>query len=179
MGFFLPTYNAAMDNAHLNWAILLIAIALVLFFVEFLVPSGGILAICAFVSLAVGVFFLYKVNTTIGLVGAIVSVASLPFLLAFGIKMLPNTPFYRRMILKTEQRPGLGEFGIAGATGKERVKDLIGATGQALTDLRPVGCCMLNGERQDCIAATGTIKAGAKVRVVAADGMQIRVKEEE
>lgn len=168
-----------MDNSHLNWAILLIAIAMVLFFVEFLVPSAGILAISAFVSLAAGVFFLYKVDTTIGLIGAIISVGSLPFLFALGLKILPNTPIYRMLMLKTEPRPGLGEFGIAGATGKERVKDLIGETGQALTDLRPIGTCLIKGQRQDCLAASGTIKAGAKIRVIAADGMQIKVKEEE
>ncbi len=168
-----------MGNAHLNWAILLLAIALVLFFVEIFVPSGGIITVCAVICLAVGVFFLFKVNTTVGMVGAIVSVGALPFLFALGIKMLPNTPFYRRLLLKSAPRPGLGEFGIAGATGRERAKALIGLTGQAVTDLRPVGKCMINGSREDCHAVTGTIKAGTKIRVVDADGMQIKVKEEE
>ncbi len=168
-----------MDNSHLNWAILLIAIALVLFFVEFFVPSGGVLAICAFVALATGVFFLYKVDTTVGLIGAIVSVASLPFLFALGMKLLPNTPFYRMLLLKSEPRPGMGQFGIAGATGRERLKDLVGVTGEAVTDLRPIGTCLINGERQDCLATSGTIKAGSKIKVVSADGMRIMVREEE
>jgi len=169
-----------MDNAHLNWAILLIAVALVLFFVEFLVPSGGILAISAFLSLAAGVFFLYKVNTTVGLVGAIVSMASLPFLFALGLKIFPNTPVYRMLLLRSsDPRPGLGEHGIAGAAGKEKMKELIGKTGKAVTDLRPIGTCLINGERIDCLAMGPTIKAGAAVRIVAADGMQIKVKEEE
>jgi len=167
-----------MDNAHLNWAILLIAIALVLFFIEFFVPSGGIIAVCSFICLGVGVFFLFKVDETVGMIGAIITVGSLPFLMALGLKLLPNTPFYRMMLLKTEPRPGLGEYGIAGAQDKDKFQALIGKTGQALTDLRPVGKCIIDGVREDCYAASGTIKAGAKVRVVAADGMQIKVKEE-
>jgi membrane-bound serine protease (ClpP class) len=168
-----------MDNSHLNWAILLIAIAIVLFFIEFIVPSGGILAVCAFLSLAVGVFFLYKVDTTIGLIGAIVSVGSLPFLFALGIKVLPSTPFYRRLLLKDVPRAGLGEHGIAGATGRERARALIGEQGQAVTDLKPVGTCIIKGERMDCLSAAGQIKSGARVRVIFADGIQVKVKVDE
>ncbi len=165
--------------AHLNWAILFLAIALVLFLLEFVVPSAGALAICAFVSLAVGVFFLYKVDTAVGLIGAIVSLAALPFLFAFGLKIFPNTPIYRKLLLKDEQPAGLGAHGIAGSAGKTAVQHLVGKTGKAVTDLRPIGTCVINGERLDCLAMTGAIKTGATIRVVAADGMGIRVKEEE
>ncbi|MEX2213294.1 MAG: NfeD family protein [Phycisphaeraceae bacterium] len=167
-----------MGNAHLTFAIVFLAIALVLFVVEWFIPSGGILAMCSLASLATGVVFLYKVDTTVGLIGAIVSLAALPFLIGMGLKILPSTPFFRMMLLKSVDRPGLGEHGIAGAAGKERMKSLVGEEGEAITDLRPVGTCKIKGQRMDCMASSGAIRAGAKVRVIAADGMQIKVKEE-
>ena len=168
-----------MENAHLTFAIIFLALAMVLFVVEWFIPSGGILAMSSLGSLAAGVFFLYKVDTTLGLIGAIVSLGALPFLMAMGMKILPSTPIFRGMALKEgEQRPGLGEHGIAGATGKQRMQSLVGQEGEAVTDLRPVGTCRIKGERMDCLATPGPIRAGAKIRVIAADGMQVKVKEE-
>ena len=158
-----------MENAHLTFAIIFLALAMVLFVVEWFIPSGGILAMSSLGSLAAGVFFLYKVDTTLGLIGAIVSLGALPFL----------TPIFRGIAMKEgEQRPCLGEHGIAGATGKQRMQSLVGQEGEAVTDLRPVGTCRIKGERMDCLATPGPIRAGAKIRVIAADGMQVKVKEE-
>ena len=72
-----------------------------------------------------------------------------------------------------------GSWPIAGATGRDRARSLIGEEGRAATDLKPVGTCIINGQRMDCLSTAGQIKAGTKVRVVFADGIQIKVKAEE
>ena len=166
-------------DTHIIWAIVLLAIALVLFFLEFFIPSAGMLAVSSFVSLVAAVFFLFKYDTTVGMIGAIVSVASLPFLFAIAIKTIPNTPVFRMISLKSEPRPGLGEHGIAGAESRQIADKLVGKTGKALTDLRPVGACLIENQRMDCVAATGIIRAGKPVCVVAADGLQVKVAEVE
>jgi membrane-bound serine protease (ClpP class) len=53
---------------------------------------------------------------------------------------------------------------------------MIGKQGLALTDLRPVGVIDLDGQRTDALAETTYIKAGSRVRIVQADGSQIKVR---
>ncbi len=166
-------------DTHIIWAIVLLGIALLLFFLEFFIPSAGMLAVSSFVCLVAGVFFLFKYDTTVGMIGAIVSVASLPFLFAIAIKTIPNTPVFRMISLKSEPRPGLGEHGIAGAEAQQIAANLVGKTGRTVTDLRPVGACLIENQRMDCIAASGVIRAGTAVRVVSADGIQVKVVEAE
>lgn len=165
-------------DAHLYWAIILMAIALVLFFVEMFIPSGGVLSVLALIALGAGVFLLFKVNTTAGLIGAIAALIALPVAIAFGIRILPSTPLMKLMTLGApQQETELGEHGIAGGHGHAERKELIGVEGQAVTDLRPIGTCMIDGRRRDCLAVGGMIKTGSKVRVVAADGLQVKVEE--
>lgn len=167
-----------LANSNIGWAVILLAIALVLLFIEIFVPSGGIIMICGLVAMAAGVFFLFKVDTTVGMIGAIIAVISLPLILAFGMKMLPNTPFFKMLELRAgnpEKR--MGKQGIAGADGNEETNALVGSRGEALTDLRPIGVCLISGRRRDCLATGGMIGKGSSIEVVAADGMQVKVRE--
>jgi len=170
-----------MGDTHLIWAIVLIAVAAILFFVEMNIPSGGLLSVLSLFSLAAGVFLLFKVDTNVGLIGAILSMLSIPFAIALAIKIMPHTPMGRLMVLKSKKRKGvelaMGEQGIAGGRGREARKALIGVEGTAVTDLRPIGTCVIQGERQDCMAVQGSVKAGATIRVVSAEGMQVKVQE--
>ncbi len=166
------------ESSSLLWAVLLLAIALVLLFVEVFVPSGGIIMICGLICMAFGVFFLFQVDTTVGLIGATLSLISLPIMFAIGMKMLPNTPFFRRIELRAGNPDRkMGSQGIAGADNQSEAAALIGLTGEAMTDLRPIGVCMINGRRRDCLATGGAIEKGAEIEVIAADGMQVKVRE--
>jgi membrane-bound ClpP family serine protease len=184
--FYIPRASkqaiiSCMGDTHLIWAIVLIAVAAILFFVEMNIPSGGLLSVLSLFSLAAGVFLLFKVDTNVGLIGAILSMLSIPFAIALAIKIMPHTPMGRLMVLKSKKRKGvelaMGEQGIAGGRGREARKALIGVEGTAVTDLRPIGTCVIQGERQDCMAVQGSVKAGATIRVVSAEGMQVKVQE--
>jgi membrane-bound serine protease (ClpP class) len=59
---------------------------------------------------------------------------------------------------------------------QKQLASLIGKQGLALTDLRPVGVIDLDGQRTDALAETTYIKAGSRVRIVQADGSQIKVR---
>jgi len=167
-----------LANSNIGWAALLLAVAVVLFFVEIFVPSGGVISICALIAMAMGVFFLFKVDTTLGMIGAIISVISLPILFALGLKMMPNTPFFKLLELREGgPQSKMRSQGIAGADDMDESRSLIGLQGEALTDLRPIGTCMIAGRRRDCLANRGAINKGTAIEVVSADGMQVKVKE--
>ena len=163
-------------DPQLIWAILFLAVALALFFAELLVPSGGLISVFAAVSLISGIVMLFKVNTSLGLIGAIVVLLAMPFLLAMAIKLWPNTPMARALLLKNQPRRGLQEEGVAGHDATVKAQELIGQTGEAITDLRPVGICLLSGERIECIGEGNVIRSGSMVRVTSADGMHVRVR---
>ena len=168
-----------MDNPAV-WAVALLGVALVLFFVEIFIPSGGLIGFAAAAALVAGIVMMFRVNTTLGLVSAIVALTWLPFFFALALKLWPNTPLARLLLLKNEPRPADAFDGVGGephslvaATGESR---LLGLTGEAITDLRPVGLCLLEGQRVECLADAGLIRAGTPVRVVAVDGMHVKVR---
>ncbi len=157
------------------WAFILFTVALVLFFIELLVPSGGIIGVLAGAALITGLICMFQFNTTSGLFALIASLIALPFLVGLAIKFWPNTPIARLLALETRQPRHMSPK-ESDQSEMADVEKLMGATGQAITDLRPVGTCMINGRRTECLADGGMIQTGSPVRVVAASGMQIKVR---
>jgi membrane-bound ClpP family serine protease len=169
-----------MSDPLVIWAIVCLVAALVLLIIEVFVPSGGLLGLASGALLITGIVLLFQVNTMLGLVGAIVLLTALPFVVGYGLKIAPNTPVLRMLSLQNR------EDRAADARSLERGEQtgsgdtaLVGAQGTAVTDLRPVGTCMIHGRRRECLSESGMIRAGTKVRIVHADGMQIKVRVDE
>src|SRR5689334_18005276 len=89
-----------MNNEYFIWAAVLIGVALLLFFIELFIPSGGMIGVAAAICLVAGVVMLFKVDTTVGLVGALVALAGVPFFVAMMIRIWPNTPLANWLTLK-------------------------------------------------------------------------------
>jgi len=157
------------DNATLLIAIVLLVAALALFVVEVLVPSGGLLGLGSAGCLIGGVVMMCMVNLTWGLAVAIIALAALPFALGFAIKIWPDTSIGHWLSLQ-EPKPANESASIS------QQDQRIGAEGQAVTDLRPIGTCLIDGRREQCLASHGMIEAGQHVRVVSCAGMQLRVE---
>ena len=164
-----------MDDTLIIWAVLLIAAAILIFFIEIFVPTGGVLGVLAGLAMVSGIVILFYKDTTLGLIGTIVSLVALPFVMGLGLKILPNTPIFKRLTL-TERQQATPPLVSDGAHASAVV---VGDTGKALTELRPVGTVLINGQRVDCLAEQGIIQPGAPVRVVSVDGMQTKVRASE
>ncbi|MFP4224126.1 MAG: NfeD family protein [Phycisphaeraceae bacterium] len=157
------------------WGVMLIGLAGLLFVMEVFIPSGGLLGFGALAAAVTGIVLLFMASTTLGLVALLVVTAALPFLFAFALKMWPHTPIGRAMILGREGETRAPGSPAPGPAAGPRVGD----TGKALTAMRPVGTCLIEGRREECLAAGGSIEAGAKVRVIAVEGMHVRVRKVE
>ncbi|MHC4703499.1 MAG: NfeD family protein, partial [Planctomycetota bacterium] len=57
-----------------------------------------------------------------------------------------------------------------------QLKELLGAVGVVLTPLRPVGMCDLSGQRIECVAESGYVDKGKKVRVIDVESTQVTVR---
>lgn len=170
-----------MDNSLATWSILCFIIALTLFAIEVFIPSGGLIGIMALLSAMGGIILLFKINTTLGLIGAIVCVAAVPVLMMTGLKLWPNTPVGRWLSLNdpssrdTDQQDDHSED--ASTTTQTNTKhQLVGKTGIAQTDLRPVGVCRIDDRKEPCVAVGGMITAGTPIKVIAIQDDTVKVQ---
>lgn len=165
-----PAATPGDNSLTLLAAVILIILAIGLFMAEVLIPSGGILGFISAGLLVTGVVMLCLVNLTWGLIVAIIALCALPFALGFAISIWPDTPIGRWLTLHESQKPA--NVKPQGAQADPR----LGKEGVALTDLHPIGTCLIEGEREPCATVSGMIESGAAVRVVGVDAMQLRVE---
>ncbi len=174
-------------------AVICLGAGAVLAVLEIFLPSGGALGFGAAIAVVAGIILLFMYDTTVGLAGAIVSVAALPIIVGLGIRYWASTPIARMLTLSSRQRartradlqtpldadPLQGQSEAPDRSDWEAAAKLIGKTGEAITDLRPSGVCRIDGKRIDCVANRGMIDRGAAVRVIVADPLQVVVAVDE
>ena len=160
----------ADDSQWMVYAIIAFGCAIALMVLEAFIPSGGVLGVLAAVCAIGGIVMFFRFDTTWGMVSMAVTLIAAPFVMSGLLWVWPNTPIGRALTLGDEPRNDPVE------TSEAAPAITVGVVGEALTELRPVGSCRLNGLRIDCIAQTGMIKPGTKVRVISVDSMTIRVK---
>jgi len=158
-----------MDRSMLIWAVVAFGLAILLVVVEAFMPSGGIIGVLAGICAVVGIVLFFRFDTMWGLVSMALTLLALPFLLMGMLWVWPNTPIGRALTLDDE--PTSQE-----ANADDETIVSVGQEGTTLTDLRPVGACRLSGRRLDCISQAGVIPAGTAVRVIAVEGVTIKVK---
>lgn len=169
---------ASGGNEFIIWAVILFGMAMALFIAEMFVPSGGILGACSLLCLIGGVITLFWIDDTIGLIGAVVSLIAIPFAFLGALHVWPSTPIGRALTLggaeDQEESPYDEQDRPMKHTHQASIP--VGTTGKSLTELRPVGTCLLNGKRQECLSESGVIEPGVQVKVVSSDGMQVKVR---
>lgn len=164
-----------MTETLLVWGLALLATAVLLIIVEVFIPSGGLIAIAATGVAIAGIVCLFRVSVGWGLVGIGVMVVAGPSAFAFWVKVLPHTPFGRKMLGERPESELAAEAEQAERERRARAA-LLGAEGRALTDLRPVGVVEIAGVRHDALSETTMIQAGTKVRVSVVESNAIRVR---
>lgn len=88
----------------------------------------------------------------------------------FLVKHLGSLPIINKLVLQDE--PGAGTLAAMALP----AHPLAGATGTAMTDLRPAGRAEINGLIIDVVAEMGYIPSGTRVRVVSATTMRVGVE---
>jgi membrane-bound serine protease (ClpP class) len=159
----------------MTWWLLLViflfAACAALVVAEVLLPSGGILSVCALACVVAGVVMCFRHSTTAGWLGIVVAAVMIPALLVGAYKVLPKTRFGRQVILARPQR----RRGDAISDGAE-LAALMGQVGRVLTPLRPVGTCNFAGRRVECVAESGYVPKGKAVQVIRVEGTQLTVR---
>jgi membrane-bound ClpP family serine protease len=102
---------------------------------------------------------------------ALYSVAA-PFMVLLGLKLATQSKMGKRMVLTAEDPARTG----AGISESAAQLPAIGAYGEAITQLRPVGFVRIDGRRLDASAEGDVIDAGARIEVVSHRDGQLRVR---
>jgi len=155
----------------LVFAVFLYFACAALIIAEVFVPSGGIISICALACLIGGVVIFFRHSATFGWIGVIVAVIMIPSVLVVAYKIFPTTRFGKSVTLAPPKR----QQGDAIPDTAE-LKEMPGVIGLVLTPLRPVGMCDFSGQRIECVAESGYVDKGKKVKVIRVQGTQLTVR---
>ena len=176
----LAQTTAAQSSSPILWAFIFIAIAVVIFFIEIFVPSGGLLALLGGLSIIASLiaFFMHDINT--GLIATGIYIVFGPIIAWIAFKIWASSPLAKRMILGDID--GGGEFAKQESESQRRERldelhSLIGSKGETITVLRPVGVVRIEDQRLDAMAESGVINANKSVEVVEVYDNQIKVRE--
>jgi membrane-bound serine protease (ClpP class) len=138
---------------------------------EVFVPSGGLISIFALACLVGGAVIFFRHSTTAGAIGIIVAIIMIPTVLVIAYKIFPKTRFGKSVTLTPPKR----QKGDA-IPDTEEIKELLGAVGLVITPLRPVGMCDFSGQRVECVAESGYVDKGVKVKVIEVESTQLTVR---
>ena len=156
------------------------AIAIIIFFIEIFIPSGGLLALLGGLSIIASLvaFFMHDINT--GLVATGIYIVFGPIIAWIAFKIWASSSLAKRMILGDDD--GDEEFASqeSEAQRKQRIdalQVLVGKTGETVTVLRPIGVVQIGEQRYDAMAESGVIAANKPIEVVQVYDNQIKVRE--
>ncbi|TET23173.1 MAG: nodulation protein NfeD [Candidatus Stahlbacteria bacterium] len=143
----------------INYAgLALIAVALILFILEVKITSYGMLTIGGIVSLVLGTLLMFQSTPSFYGISWPVIITIMGLVVALFVLII-------WLAIRTHVRkPTTGQRGM------------VGLVGEARSDLDPEGSVYIRGEYWTGVVASGKIKKGTKVKVVAMDGMTLKVE---
>ena len=153
------------------FAVFLYFACAVLIVAEVFVPSGGLISICAITCLVGGIVIFFQYSVFVGWIGIGIAAIMIPSVLVVAYKIFPKTRFGKNVTLTPPER----RQGDA-IPDTDRLKELLGAVGVVLTTLRPVGMCDFSGQRLECVAESGYVDKGKKVKVIKVQSTQLTVR---
>ena len=155
----------------LLFAVFLYFVSAFLIIAEVFIPSGGVLGIMAFLSVAGGVTIFFNSSLVAGWIGVIIAVIMIPSVLIAAYKVLPKTKFGKSVILTPPQR----QKGDA-IQDNLALQQMLGQQGKVVTPLRPVGMCDFSGQRLECVAESGYVEKEETIEVIRVQGTQLTVR---
>jgi membrane-bound ClpP family serine protease len=175
--------GAAPNETYLMWGFILAAGALGLLLIELLIPSGGLLGLLCGIAAIGSIISFFQYDTTFGVAALLAYIILTPILLVFFFKLWIQSPLAKRMVLGGDvqgQADGEQDTLKTAETVRlkrlEELRQLIGAEGVTVTDLRPVGVVKIDGQRIDALAESGIVEAETPVVVTDVYDNQIKVR---
>ncbi len=167
------------ETTYILWGFGLFVTGIVLFLLEVLIPSGGIIGLVAAGVGIAGIVAFWNADPVFGVISLLTYVVMLPLLFNFALKVFPHTPFGKHLILGGEEDEdrAAAESAAKEREERERAEALVGLEGSAATDLRPIGTATFDGNTIEVTAESGFIELGRSVRITRVVGKSVKVRE--
>jgi membrane-bound serine protease (ClpP class) len=170
LAFGLYFFGQAIAGFAGTESIALFILGIVLLLLEIFVPSFGILGLLGGAGVVTGITMgAYDTGNAFQALGIAVLVASV-FIIAFAY-VFRQRGVWNKFILRDQLTKEQGYVPDVGRQG------WVGLEGVSLSELRPSGVAEIEGRRVDVLTSGEFIERGRPVRIVAADGTRIVVKE--
>ncbi|MFO8113538.1 MAG: NfeD family protein [Desulfosalsimonadaceae bacterium] len=156
-----------------DWTIPLVfqLAGIVVLMAEVLLPSGGILAVIAAGLLGYAVYLAFTtVSSDAGFTLIVVDILLLPIAAFAGFKLLARSP----LALQTSLRKSEGVVSY-----DEKLSELVGREGVAVTNLRPSGTIKIENRRIDVVTRGDFIEKGEAVVVSKVEGSRVIVRKKQ
>jgi membrane-bound ClpP family serine protease len=156
--------------SDIAFLVLFYAVAMLVLTAEIFLPSHGILTIVGLTFLIIAIVKTFEYGETAGAIAIGTSLVVLPTIMVVAVKVWPSTWIGRRI---APMNPVYSDRDLGDVSAD--LEPLIGKCGLALTPLRPVGTCEIDGRRLECISEAGMVDAGVTIRAVGVRGRNIEV----
>ena len=148
--------------------IALIAVAVILAGIEVIIP-GGVLGIMSAVLVVVASVLAYQDFGVFGILGVICgSLALIVFVVFAELKFLSKSKYGDRLFLRTASDGRLLK--------ENKLDDLVGKKGIAITVMGPTGIVDVEGKQHEAFSQDGHLARGDHVKVVSVDSFRVVVK---
>lgn len=150
----------------LAYALGLFVLALVIFVIDLMIPSGGVLVGVTGLLILGSVYcaFLHSVSTGIWMI--IATCLSMPLMFWLFLEIWPRTPMGKRLIV--EPTPA-DEFVWSDAGEAGTATTLLNAIGITLSEMLPSGLVQIGDKTFEAFSESGPIEKGAQVKVMRLD----------
>ncbi|MCE9629177.1 MAG: hypothetical protein K8S94_00460 [Planctomycetia bacterium] len=155
------------------WIIALLAVGLGMLVLEVFVPSGGVLGFLSVVALGAGVATAFvEQGPWIGTLTLAATCVAAPLALALAFRLFPQTPLGRR-VLPPPPRP---DEVVPDADRRALLRDLVGRSGRATSDLLPWGSIEIDGIEHTAFSESGPITRGESIEAVGVQATALVVR---
>lgn len=145
--------------------IVLLLLAVALFFAEVFIPSFGVLSLAGIACLTFGIFKAFAISSFAGFMTIAGSLVLVPTSVVVALKLMRHTS----LILEESVDGEATHIDIS----------LLNANGNALTDLHPAGKALIHEQKVDVITRGELIDKGDAISVVEVAGNRIVVARDE
>jgi membrane-bound ClpP family serine protease len=161
-----------MDNtAFLTLGLFLLLTGALLLLAELFITSGGVLMVLGLGGLIVGLVFLFRYDTWVGIYGLVGVLASGPLLLGMLFWLWPYTT------ISQMASTGQGEQAEDALAVPMDLQQFKGRYGKTITALRPAGMVDFDGRRIDSLTEGMMVEAGRWVRCIEVSGNRVIVRQ--
>jgi membrane-bound serine protease (ClpP class) len=150
----------------LAYALALFVLALVIFVIDIMIPSGGVLIGVTGLLILGSVYCAFLHSVTTGIWMVIATCLSMPLMFWLFLEIWPRTPMGKRLIV--EPTPA-DEFVWSDAGEAGTATSLLNAIGVTLGEMLPSGLVQIGDKTYEAFSETGPIEKGVPVKVMRLD----------